>query len=165
MRNADDTPRVRLIGARLATLGIALLLAGCQAITIDDDPDAFIGLGRVRRVFDDGLVQEVSVTPVPARSVEVVEIRSVLLNSTRSPYPLGSRICGLTYGDRTLLDDAPGLARCAGYGMTRDLGPGDSIVVLDRMQVIAGPGTYTLRVQHALSPARWVELTLAVQQP
>jgi hypothetical protein len=165
MRIPMRNPYARMIASRLAVLGVALLLAGCQAVTIDEDPDAFIGLGSVRQVFDDGLVQQVSITPVAPFTGSTVEIRSVLRNATVRPYPLGSRICGLTYGDRTLLDDPPGLARCAGYSMTRDLGPGDSIVVVDRMQVIAGPGTHTLRVQHAVSPARWVELTLAVQQP
>jgi hypothetical protein len=154
-----------MIAPRRAVLGVALLFAGCQAVTIDDDPDAIIGPGRVRSVFDDGLVQEVSITPVAPSTGSTVEIRSVLRNATVAPYPLGSRICGLTYGDRTLLDNPPGLARCAGYAMSRDLGPGDSIVVVDRMQVIAGAGAYALRVQHAVSPSRWVELTLAVRQP
>lgn len=165
MRNADETHGARLIVARLATLGIALLLVGCQAVTLNEDPDDLTGPGKVRRVFDDGLVQEVSITPVSVRTGGAVEVRSVLLNSTRAPYPLDSRICGLTYGDRTSLTDLPGMVRCGGYGMTRDLAPGDSVVVMDRMQVIAGPGTHTLRVQHALAPSRWIEVQLAVQQP
>lgn len=92
-----------------------------------------------------------------------VTVRSVIVNVGRESVMLESRMCGLDYGGSLGLTHPPEVLKCAAYSMTALLLPGDSVVTSDLMRVSATPGSYELRVRHALSPEAWLSVPVMVR--
>jgi hypothetical protein len=89
----------------------------------------------------------------------------MIVNDGASPVALSSRVCGLDYEGSLELTHPPEVLKCAGVSQASTLAPGDTARVGDLMRVASAPGTYTLRVRHALDPERWVSLEVVVRAP
>lgn len=150
--------------ARTAAILIVLgsLIAGCgETPTQTDAP----GNGTALVGHIGSVVQTVSVTPASPASGENVTVRSVVVNRGSAPATLEARICGLDFAGALELEWPAGTAKCAGYSVTAQLAPGDSIVGHDIMQVVSPPGKHGLRVRHAIHPDTWAELAIEVRAP
>jgi hypothetical protein len=140
---------------------IASLAAGCRnAAGPDTIPDGAASIVRLG-----SLQQTVRVEPAEPVSGQNITVRSVLLNTGSAPIDLSSRLCGLDYAGALALEEPQGYGKCGAYSMQGLLGAGDSLVVVDLMEVSAGPGRHTLRVRHALAPSLWAELRVGVRGP
>ncbi len=142
-----------------AVLAIA---AGCSAAKVPTTGE-FGSESDVTRAVQLGLEQRVTLTPAELIAGENVTITSVITNRGSQAIALESRICGLTLGGDIRLDPPPGIGMCAGYSMSGTIAPGQSRESVEIRRVASPPGTYTLRVKHALEPELWVELRVAVR--
>jgi hypothetical protein len=136
------------------------LVASCTAATppatLSSDSDVTLGVLP-------GLEQRVTLTPAELTVGEDVLIHSVITNRGSQPVSLDSRICGLTLGGDLQLTIPPGIVTCAGFSMGGTIAPGESRESSELRRVSSPPGTYTLRVKHALRPEVWVELRVGVR--
>ena len=141
--------------------GLIAVVAGCSGTSpsavLSSDNDA-------RRAVLPGLEQHVTLTPADLVTGENVVIRSVITNRGSQPIQLESRICGLTLGGDVRLDWPPGIGMCGGFSMSGPIAPGHSRESTEIRRVGSGPGTYTLRVKHAVRPEVWIELRVAVRR-
>ena len=149
----------------LATLLATLAACGGSRTTgadeHSDDPPA----GQLKQTLDvtNTLSQSVTVSPPNPGQGSNITIRSVLTNRGSAAVDVESRFCGLNYAGTLTLTGPPEVMKCAGYSMQSTLAAGDSVVTQDLMRVTSGPGNYTLRVQHALSPSAWAEVAVQVR--
>jgi hypothetical protein len=138
------------------------LAAGCSGAA----PSATIsGENDARRSVLRGLEQRVTLTPAEPTSGENVEIHSVITNRGSGTVTLASRICGLDLAGDLGLTFPVGIGMCTGHSMSGPLAPGASRESTEIKRVSAAPGTYTLRVRHALHPEMWAEMQVVVKAP
>jgi hypothetical protein len=135
------------------------LVAGCTG----GAPTAVPGESDVTRAVLPGLEQRVTLTPSELVAGENVQIQSVITNRGSDAVQLESRICGLDLGGDLELSFPPGFGVCAGYSMEGTIAPGESRAGSELQRVDSKPGTYTLRVRHALRPELWVEMRVVVR--
>jgi hypothetical protein len=109
------------------------------------------------------LAVRTTLSPGTPSSGENVTVRSVIVNVGRESVMLESRMCGLDYGGSLGLTYPHGVGKCAAYSITGLILPGDSVVTSDLMRVSSAPGSYELRVRHALSPEAWVNVPVTVR--
>lgn len=140
---------------------LAVAAAGCSATS---PPAVLTSDNDARRAVLPGLEQHVTLTPADLVTGENVVIRSVITNRGSQPIQLESRICGLTLGGDIRLDWPPGIGMCGGFSMSGPIAPGQARESTEIRRVSSGPGTYTLRVKHAVRPEVWVELRVAVRR-
>jgi hypothetical protein len=148
----------------LGMLGPALLalVAGCSGGT----PTANLSSeSDVTRAVMPGLEQRVTLTPSELVSGENVQIQSVITNRGSQVVQLESRICGLDLAGDLELSFPPGFGVCDGYSMHGTIAPGESRSSSELRRVDSKPGTYTLRVRHAVQPELWVEMRVVVRAP
>lgn len=112
-----------------------------------------------------GLSQRVTLVPAVVIDGRDVEVRSVLVNETDASLELSARICGLDYAGSLELSHPPEVLKCAAYSATMTLAAGDSTVTTDLMRVASDPGTYELRVRHAVAPEQWASMQVVVRWP
>lgn len=120
------------------------------------------GDGKGTVVLADGLVQEVTVSPIAPTTGSSLSVRSVIVNRGSTTVTLESRVCSLAFSGTLALQDPPGTMRCMAYSMTGPLAPGDSVVATDTKRVASPPGHYVLRVGHAVHPTATAEVPLTV---
>jgi hypothetical protein len=142
------------------TLVLTLLapVAGCT--------DATTGISSgsgVTRAELSGLEHRVTLTPSEPTAGGDVQIHSVITNRGTESVVVSSRICGLDFGGSLDLTYPNGSAACGGYSTAGSLAPGESRTNTDLNRVASAPGTYTLRVRHALQPELWVEMRVVVR--
>lgn len=152
-------PRTRR--AAVPALLALLLLAACDGASVLGSDLAVDGLSE--ESVAPGLVQSVSLRRAALLGGNDVEVRSVITNTAAAPVTLVSRICGLDYSGSLELVEVPGVLRCAAYSSTVVLAAGDSVVATDHMRVASAPGTYVLRVRHALVPEFWATLPVTIR--
>lgn len=141
-----------------ALLAAALLGACAGGASMSARP----GDGKGTVVLADGLVQEVTVSPVAPTTGSPLSIRSVIVNRGSTTVTLESRVCSLAFSGTLALQEPPASVRCLAYSMTGPLAPGDSVVATDAKRVASPPGHYVLRVEHAVHPTATVEVPLTV---
>ncbi len=140
---------------------LVAFVTGCSSTS----PSAVLASEQdVRRGVLPGLEQHVTLTPAELATGENVVIRSVITNRGSRPIQLESRICGLTVAGDIRLDWPPGIGMCGGFSMSGPIAPGEARESTEIRRVSSGPGTYTLRVKHAIHPEAWVELRVAVRR-
>lgn len=141
----------------------ALLSAACGGTQVGEvTAPATSAPARTSNDLGLGLSQVVEISPASPTTGSNIIIRSAIRNRSNTAVALESRICELGYGGTLTLSWPPEVMKCAGFSMTGTLAPGDSVVTHDIMRVTSPPGSYTLRVQHALTPAAWAELPVRV---
>lgn len=139
---------------------LLVLVAGCTATA----PTATLSSeGDITVAVMPGLEQRVTLTPAELTVGEIVHIQSVITNSGSQPVSLESRICGLTLGGDLQLATPTSIVTCAGFTQGGDIAPGDSRESSEIRRVSSAPGTYTLRVKHAVRPELWVEVRVVVR--
>lgn len=151
-------PSPRHFPAVAAKVLALALLGACQQSATPTAPSGSLAAGRVEALLPGGLAQTVTIEPASPGSGSEVTIRSVVVNRGTESVTLVSRICGLDYGGTLALTNPPAVLKCAAYSRQGALAPGDSVVTADLMRVSSPPGTYELRVRHALTPEAWVTL-------
>jgi hypothetical protein len=154
------TPRRHAIAASFLPALLALA-AGCtpatpSSTTVSSEAD-------VTRAVAPGLEQRVTLTPAEPRAGGDVRIRSVITNRGSRPVNLESRICGLTLEGNLRLEMPPDIGVCEGFSMGGAIAAGESRESSELRRVASPPGTYTLRVKHALQPELWVEMRVVVR--
>jgi hypothetical protein len=147
-------------GPRILPL-LLTLIAACSAVT---PPATLSSESDVTRAVVPGLEQRVTLTPAELTTGENVLIQSVITNRGNQPIDLESRICGLTLDTDMDLEWPPGHVVCAGFSMGGSIAPGESRASSELRRVASAPGTYTLRVQHALRPELWVTMRVVVRE-
>ena len=92
---------------------------------------------------------------------------SVIVNTGSSPVSLTARECLFQDADiesTATMDRYEPLISCAAVSSARDIAPGQASGVMEvRFGVRSGPGTYTLRLRHALSPEFRGEVSFRVR--
>lgn len=149
-----STPTFR---ALVALLPLAFVACDAASLVV---PGARIS-GSVDEAIGANLMQSVTVSPSALLDGNDVEVRSVLRNRGQVVVALESRICGLDFGGS--LETVSFLLHCAGYSQATQLAPGDSIVTSDVLRVASPPGTYVLRVRHAVDPDHWASVPTVVR--
>ena len=138
------------------------LVAGCST----GAPTASLSSeSDVTRAVLPGLEQRVTLTPSQPVTSQNVQIQSVITNRGSQAVELQSRICGLDLGGDLELTFPPDFGVCAGHSMHGTIAPGESRGGSELQRVASKPGTYTLRVRHALQPELWVEMRVVVRAP
>lgn len=149
---------------RIWCVAFAALVA-CQAPdSAGTGSDTASVSGQEMQVNSAGLVQRVTLTPGMLVSGQNVRVRSVLINRGAARITVENRICGLDFRGTLALSQPPDAVKCAGYSQSTTLAAGDSVVGFDIMRVDSPSGAYTVRVQHALSPAFWYEASIRVSR-
>lgn len=149
----------------LSTLLAAVAACGGSRTTGADGRPDELSSGQLKQTLDvtNTLSQTVTVSPPNPVQGSNITIRSVLTNRGGASADVESRFCGLNYAGTLTLTHPPEVMKCAGYSMQSTLAPGDSVVTQDLMRVTSGAGSYSLRVQHALSPSAWAEVSVQVR--
>jgi hypothetical protein len=148
-------------GPRILLLVLLTLVAACSAAT---PPATLSSESDVTRAVMPGLEQRVTLTPAELTTGENVLIHSIITNRGNQPVDLESRICGLTLDGDMRLEWPPGHVVCAGFSMGGSIAPGESRESSELRRIASPPGTYTLRVQHALRPELWVTMRVVVRE-
>lgn len=144
-----------------ALAGAAILVAAMIGCTADPtEPGIQPERGVVQEPAGFGLIQTVRVTPATPAHGDTITVYSVVHKQAGAAVDVQSRICGLDLGGDMTLEDPFG--RCGGYSMHSTLSPGDSVVALTQRVVESGPGRYTLRVRHLVTPELWVPVRIDV---
>lgn len=144
-----------------ALTGAAILAAVLIGCTVDPtDPGLQPERGVVQEPAGSGLIQTVRVTPATTVRGDTITVYSVVHKRTGTAVEVHSRICDLDLGGDLAVEDPFG--RCAGYSMQNTLSPGDSVVAATQRVVESGPGTFTLRVRHLITPDVWVPVRIDV---
>jgi hypothetical protein len=154
---------MRVHAKPMSIAAILLLAAACtleSAAPRDRDVE-----GEASATLPGGLVQHVRLDPAEPTGGLNVALRSVIVNEGTAAVPLTSRICGLDYAGALALTHPPEVMKCDGVSQSASLAPGDSVQVTDLMRVASVPGTYELRVRHAIDPERWVSVEVVVRAP
>ena len=144
---------------RTALIAFVALLA-CSTPT-DSREQALSEPVVYSRTFTGGLLQTVTLSSGEVRPGDLLEIRSVLENSTAAPVHVVSQICGLTVHTAMPLSDE--LVRCGGYSVGGAMHPGDRREESLSLVVGEGSGRYTIGVRHALSPELWMMVDVVVR--
>lgn len=155
------TARPLLVATLMATIAACGGSRTTGTEELSNDPPA----GQLKQTLDvtSSLGQTVTVSPSSPVTGSNITIRSVLTNRGSAAVDLESRFCGLNYGGTLTVTGPPEVMKCGGYSMNSTLAPGDSVVTQDLMRVTSGAGSYTLRVQHALNPSAWAEVSVQVR--
>jgi hypothetical protein len=148
----------------------ALAVAACET-----GPATSGGLPKIPRFVEPALVdstitlpggpllQRVTVVPRRLARGDTILVRSVLLNQGTAPVGHTSTICGVHLAGTLAFDDP--FVRCAGYSMSGDLAPGDSVVDARLVVVTSSLGSWVLEVRHLLEPSTWLTVTVEVVAP
>jgi hypothetical protein len=145
----------------VALVPTLLVLAGCSGGQVPTTGH-LVSESDVTRAVQPGLDQRVTLTPAELVTGQNVTIQSVITNRGGNAVPLESRICGLTLDGTIRLDFPPDIGMCGGFSMGGTIAPGESRQSTEIRRVASAPGTYTLRVKHALQPELWVEMRVVV---
>jgi hypothetical protein len=137
------------------------LVAGCSPATT---PTTLSSESDVTRGVVPGLEQRVTLSPAELVTGENVQIHSVITNRGSEAIALQSRICGLDVGGDLELPWPPNIAFCGGHSQGGSIAPAETRESTDIRRVVSPPGSYTLRVRHALQPERWVEMRVVVRR-
>jgi hypothetical protein len=152
---------MRFLHLRSLLPALLALVAACSSTTT---PSAVLsGETDVTSAILTGLEQHVTLTPTQPTVGENVEIHSVITNRRSQPVALESRICGLDLAGDLELTWPPDFGVCGGYSMSGTIAPGESRASSELRRVASAPGTYTLRVRHAVQPELWVEMRVVVR--
>jgi hypothetical protein len=144
----------------LVAILLLLLGVGCTPSTT---PAVLSNETDVTRGVAPGLEQRVTLSPADLVTGENVTIHSVLTNRGSNPISLQSRMCGLDIESDAKLPWPPDIGFCGGHSMGGTIAPGETRESTDIRRVASAPGSYTIRVRHALQPERWVEMRVTVR--
>jgi hypothetical protein len=139
---------------------LLVLVSGC---TVTAPPATLSSEGDITVAIMPGLEQRVTLTPAELTVGENVQIHSAITNRGNQSVTLQSRICGLDLGGDLALTWPPGFSVCAGHSMGGTIEPDETRESSGLRRVNSAPGTYTLRVRHALRPEVWVEVGVVVR--
>jgi hypothetical protein len=144
-----------------AIAAVAVLAAGCSNAPLSGPSDAKLaGLADGRASLPSGLEQRLTTkveTPPPGSPyTALLTATSTLVNTGSSPIHVAARTCLVTEADvetTARMDRFEPFVACAAVSMEMDLAPGQSIGPLEvHFGVRSGPGAYTLKLRHSLSP-------------
>jgi hypothetical protein len=110
-----------------------------------------------------GLTHKIVLVPADVQAGQNVEIQSTVTNTGTNAITLQSRICGLDLEGDLSLSVPIDIMTCGGHSMANSLAPGDSVQSTAVRRVASAPGTYALRVRHALNPELWTEVRVVVR--
>jgi hypothetical protein len=151
------TSRSRALAASAACVAIA----ACTGASVSGPESArLVGNLDGRATGPSGLEQRVvtSVEAAPAGSPyrAMLTATSTVSNTGTAPVRVRARVCLVQQSDvesSALLDRLEPLVSCAAESMELDLAPGQSTGPIQvQFGVRSGPGDYTLKLRHSLSP-------------
>lgn len=148
---------------------VAAIAASCSNGTVAGPGDATLGRNDGRGIGPSGLEQRVvtRVEPAPAGSpyTALLTATSTLVNTGSVSAHLTARVCLFLESDvetTAKLDRFEPLISCAAVSAEGDLAPGASTALNVQFGVRSGPGTYSLKLRHALAPDFRAEATFRV---
>ena len=142
-------------------LALALVVAvGCSGKSPLDTIDQGALTREARRVGPNGLEQRLTVVVDPEDSREpgfhTLAVTSNVFNTGASSVRVTARICLFLESDVQISAEADRfdpLISCGAVQQTTQLPPGASVGAMElRYRIRSGPGTYTVRIRHALDP-------------
>jgi hypothetical protein len=158
----QSTGRKGRVRAGVAALGmITLFAAACSDGVLTPSSGRLIGDNLDGRASGpSGLEQRLvtKVDPAPAGSpyTALLTVTSTVVNTGSAPVRLTSRVCYFQQADvetAASLDRFEPTISCAAVSATSDLAPGQSTGPMAvEFGVRSGPGTYTVKLRHALNP-------------
>ena len=146
--------------ARVHLLFASIILAACGGASPFDTTDG-PGLAReTRAAGPGGLEQRLGVVVDPEDFREpgfhTLLVTSNVINTGSAPVTLTSRVCLFFESDLEITAQADRFepfVSCGAVQQTGELAPGASVGPMEvRYRIRSGPGVYTVRVRHALSP-------------
>ena len=152
------TPRSRAFAASAACVIIA---AACSGSSLSGPEGArLVGNLDGRATGPSGLEQRVVTTveaaPVGSPYRAMLTATSTVSNTGSAPVRVRARVCLVQQSDvesSALLDRFEPTISCAAESMELDLAPGQSTGPIQvQFGVRSGPGEYTLKLRHSLSP-------------
>lgn len=153
-------PHVRQPVRLLAAAALAAL-AACGSNTLTGTRDASLVSGpEGRTTGPSGLEQRLTATfeapPQGSPYTTILVVTSTIVNAGSAAVPLTARECLFQDADvetTAQMDRFEPFISCAAVSSTRQFAPGASSSTMEvRFGVRSGPGTYTLKLRHALSP-------------
>jgi hypothetical protein len=157
--------RARALSILALTLGPA-----CAANSPVDAGDDGRPSREARAVGHGGLEQRLTVAVDPEGFREpgfhTLLVTSNVTNTGPAPVPVTARVCLFFDSDVQITADADRfepLVSCGAVEMTTRLAPGASVGPMElRYRIRSGPGLYSVRVRHALSPELRAEASFRV---
>jgi hypothetical protein len=155
----------------LVSLTTLAALAACSGGSLSGPGDASLvadrdGVARGPSGLEQRLATSVEVAPGGSPYTAQLVVTSTIVNTGSESVPLTARVCLFQDADvetTAKLDRFEPLISCAAVSATRTLAPGQSTEPMEvRFGVRSGPGTYTLRLRHALSPEFRAETTFRI---
>jgi hypothetical protein len=146
--------------ARLLSSLALVLLAACTGASPLDTTDRPGPPGESRAVGPSGLEQRLTVVVDPDDFREpgfhTLLVTSNVMNTGPRSVPVTARVCLFFESDLEITAEADRfepLVSCGAVHQTTQLAPGAAVGPMEvRYRIRSGPGVYTVRVRHALSP-------------
>ena len=160
----------RSVGRLVTLLALATVVA-CANGTVSGPGDGSLvtsrdGIAVGPSGLEQRLVTKVEAAPAGSPYTAQLTVTSTIVNTGSAPVRLTSRVCFFLEGDvetTAQMNRFEPLISCAAISATGDLAPGQSIAPMDvSFGVRSGPGTYTLKLRHALSPDFRAEVSFRV---
>ena len=146
---------------RLAAVATLATVAACSNGTLSGPGDANLvssrdGIAVGPSGLEQRLVTKVEAAPAGSPYTAQLTVTSTIVNTGSAPVRLTSRVCFFLDADvetTAQMNRFEPLISCAAVSAMGDLAPGQSTGPMDvSFGVRSGPGTYTLKLRHALSP-------------
>jgi hypothetical protein len=148
---------------------LAAIAAACSNGTVAGPGDATLGRTDGRAAGPSGLEQRIVTRvegpPPGSPYTAMLTATSTLVNTGSVSAHLTSRVCLFLESDvetTAKLDRFEPLISCAAVSAEGDLAPGASTTLDVQFGVRSGPGTYSLKLRHALAPDFRAETTFRV---
>jgi hypothetical protein len=150
----------RVVRSTFLLTTLALLAAGCSSGTPSGPSDSRLGDTQNGRALgpsglEQRIVTKVEAAPVGSPYTALLTATSTLVNTGSESVHLTARVCLFKDVDvetTARLDRFEPLISCAAESAEGDLGPGRSTELEVHFGVRSGPGTYTLKLRHSLTP-------------
>lgn len=145
----------------LAALVALAAVGACSSGTLSGPGDASLvksgdGVGIGPSGLEQRLVTKLEPAPAGSPYTAQLTVTSTIVNTGSAPVRLTSRVCLFLEGDvetTAQLTRFEPLVSCGAVSATGDLAPGQSTGSMEvSFGVRSGPGTYTIKLRHALSP-------------
>ena len=157
--------------ASLVALATLATLAACSNGTLSGPGDASLvtnrdGISVGPSGLEQRLVTKVGAAPAGSPYTAQLTVTSAIVNTGSAPVRLTSRVCLFLESDvetTAQMDRFEPLVSCSAVSGTGDLAPGGSTGPMEvSFGVRSGPGTYTIKLRHALSPEFRAEASFRV---